>query len=370
MRRIAADYIFPVSAPPLKNGIIEFDDQGKILSLTDTHGDLKEISRLEYYNGVLVPGFILPYLRIEPYIFRTSIRSYNDLIRFINQGLEGLVPDPETDRRFHDLDLRLFNSGIRSIGCITSRFHFFNNKSEGSINYHSFIEIPPNEQSEAYELFNKAIEDIMTAWNEYGLPASVIPFNCSSEEIMEHIADFSAIHDNPLILGCSGNSPNSILDNFSAILSRITGRGKKQAMTDFRNPILIISDDLPESTEILTDRTFLILSLDNLYHFDSQLCENEYWNRSSANILFSSQLVDYNSDVEVIYELKSLQAKFPLLHFQDLLRCFTLNPARALGMDHQSGTLIPGKKPGLNLITNFDYDNFKLKETSEIVSII
>jgi len=370
MRRIAADYIFPVSAPPLKNGIIEFDDQGKVLSLTDTHGDLKEISRLEYFNGVLVPGFILPCLRIEPYIFRTRIRDYNDLIRFIHQDLEELVPEPETDRRFQDLDLRLFNSGIRGIGCITSKFHFFNNKSEGTINYHSFIEIPLKQQSEAYELFNKAIEEIMTAWNEYGLPASVIPLNCSSDEIMEYIADYSTIHDNPLILGCRDINPDSILDNFSAILSRVTGREKEQAMTGFRNPIIIIPDYLKEPPEIINNRTFLLLAPDNLNQIDPLHCKNEYWTRFSANILFSSQLLDYNPDVTVIYELKSLQVKNPWLQFQDLLRCFTLNPARALCLNNQSGTLVPGKKPGLNLITNFDYDNFKLKETSEIVPII
>lgn len=370
MRRITADYIFPVSGPPLKYGIIEFDDQGKILSLTDTRGELKETSRLEYYNGVLVPGFILPCLRIEPYIFRASINNFTGLRRFINQELMELVPDPESDKRFHDLDTKLYSSGIRGAGCISSRFHFFRNKSEGSIIYHSFIEILPKEQSEAFELFNKAVEDIMTAWNEYGLPSSVIPFNCCSKEIVELITDYSAVHQNPLILGCSGKNPSSILDHFSAMLSRATGREKDQAISDFRNPVIIISDDFPELPEILNDRIFLLFSLENSYNIETRFFERKYWTRFSGNILFSTQLFGYNPEVSVLSEIKFLQAENPWLPFQDLIRCFTINPACALGMDHHSGSLIPGKKPGINLITNFNFDDFKLKETSEIMPVI
>ncbi|MFH1004376.1 MAG: hypothetical protein V1781_02605 [Bacteroidota bacterium] len=33
MRKISADYIFPVSSPPIKNGIVIIDDEGKILDV-------------------------------------------------------------------------------------------------------------------------------------------------------------------------------------------------------------------------------------------------------------------------------------------------------------------------------------------------
>ena len=58
MRKIAATYIFPVSSPPLKYGILILDDQEKILEVKDTGGKLHEEAGLEYYNGILVPGFV------------------------------------------------------------------------------------------------------------------------------------------------------------------------------------------------------------------------------------------------------------------------------------------------------------------------
>ena len=58
MRKIAATYVFPVSSPPLKNGILILDGQGKILDVKDTGGNLREEAGLEFYNGILIPGFI------------------------------------------------------------------------------------------------------------------------------------------------------------------------------------------------------------------------------------------------------------------------------------------------------------------------
>lgn len=66
MRKISATYIFPGNKPPLKNGILICDDDGKILKLTDTGGQLTEQAGLEYYSGILMPGFINANHHAEP----------------------------------------------------------------------------------------------------------------------------------------------------------------------------------------------------------------------------------------------------------------------------------------------------------------
>ena len=65
MRKISANYIFPISSKPLKNGILELDDSGKIINIIDTKGDLKESAGLEFYNGILVPGFVNTHSHLE-----------------------------------------------------------------------------------------------------------------------------------------------------------------------------------------------------------------------------------------------------------------------------------------------------------------
>ena len=58
MRKLSANYIFPVSSAPLKNGILILDDHNYIVDLIDTKGKIKEIENLEFYSGLIVPGFV------------------------------------------------------------------------------------------------------------------------------------------------------------------------------------------------------------------------------------------------------------------------------------------------------------------------
>ena len=63
-RRISAHYIFPGHSAALKYGIIQFDSDGLILNLMDTGGTLKETAGLEFYTGIITPGFIIsPFLK-------------------------------------------------------------------------------------------------------------------------------------------------------------------------------------------------------------------------------------------------------------------------------------------------------------------
>ena len=58
MRKIAATYIFPLTRPPLKFGILTCTCNGSILDLIDTEGILHEQAGLEFYSGIIVPGCI------------------------------------------------------------------------------------------------------------------------------------------------------------------------------------------------------------------------------------------------------------------------------------------------------------------------
>lgn len=58
MRKIAATYIFPVISPPVKNGILICKNNGIVIDIVKTEKNLKEQAGLEYYSGILTPGFV------------------------------------------------------------------------------------------------------------------------------------------------------------------------------------------------------------------------------------------------------------------------------------------------------------------------
>lgn len=58
MRKIAATYVFPVNSSPLKNGILNYNNNGTIINIIGSNKNIKEQAGLEYYSGILTPGFV------------------------------------------------------------------------------------------------------------------------------------------------------------------------------------------------------------------------------------------------------------------------------------------------------------------------
>ncbi len=65
MRRLSAQFIITGTGDVLKKGIVTVNDKGIITELIDTGGDLTETSSLEFYNGILVPGFVNAHCHLE-----------------------------------------------------------------------------------------------------------------------------------------------------------------------------------------------------------------------------------------------------------------------------------------------------------------
>jgi len=81
MRKISANYIFPINSPALKNGVIYISDTGYIIKVIDTEGKLKEISSLEFYNGAIIPGIIISDNPVEDYNKTGIIKLLISLIK-------------------------------------------------------------------------------------------------------------------------------------------------------------------------------------------------------------------------------------------------------------------------------------------------
>ena len=83
MRKISANYIYTGTSSPLRNGIITLDDSGKILNIEDTGGNLREIAKLSFYNGIIVPGFVNAHCHLELSHLKGLIPKQTGLARFI-----------------------------------------------------------------------------------------------------------------------------------------------------------------------------------------------------------------------------------------------------------------------------------------------
>lgn len=245
MRKISASYIISNAGAPLKNGILILNDDNSVADLIDRKGSVKEIQDLEYYSGVLVPGFIDVFTFLSWPNMTVSRVDSKDLL-----GLE-LGADGD----------------IQSIQKAITHLEAFGTK--GAADFF------PTRQS----------EDLKE----------------NSKISFKELSDISNLYE-----GLKMELPNSILGRLFA-------------------------------NNISLEKSFCI----------------------------GTGSLSTHLKLSVFDELKFLQNLKPNLSLEQLIRWASINGAYALGFDHL-GSFEIGKKPGVNLITNLDYDNFCLQADSKL----
>jgi cytosine/adenosine deaminase-related metal-dependent hydrolase len=81
MYKLAADFIFPVSKPPIENGVLVLDDDGKILEVG--HQKDHDPVSMDKYIGVLVPGFINSHCHLELSHMKGKVNTGTGLLPFL-----------------------------------------------------------------------------------------------------------------------------------------------------------------------------------------------------------------------------------------------------------------------------------------------
>jgi cytosine/adenosine deaminase-related metal-dependent hydrolase len=175
MRKLTANYIF-TGKTVLKYGIIEIDDTGKIITVIDTGGQLKETASLEYYNGVLVPGFINAHCHLELSHMKGVINQ------FTVSGLPGFIDEIISKRSFpenlqetiYKADKEMQMNGIVAVGDISNTDDTFNIKIASPMYYHTFVETFTLDAGSSKQAFGKAVEHLEKL-EKAELPGTIVP---------------------------------------------------------------------------------------------------------------------------------------------------------------------------------------------------
>ena len=52
MRKIAANYVFPIAGAPIRNGYVKFNDNNEVVEVGQLAGECEDT---EFYSGILCP---------------------------------------------------------------------------------------------------------------------------------------------------------------------------------------------------------------------------------------------------------------------------------------------------------------------------
>ena len=394
MRKITAHYIYPVTSPPLKNGIIELDDSGYIQNIIDTNGRLSESSGLEFYNGIIVPGFVNAHCHIELSHLRNKIEQQTGLPGFIPKLTEvrkNATP-AEIATAIGKADKLMFVNGTVAVGDISNTKDSFAVKAGSRIKYHTFIEVFGLDTSKASVIFKNAIQLFDLLIDNYKLPASITPHApySMSNELFKLIREFSEKHDFPLSFhNQESKAENDFFENMSGQLFEVflqsgidlsgfkpTGKHSLPSVLEHfakkRNTLLVHNtfsnaNDIESATNYFRDKyLFLVFCPKSNLYIENHLPDIINIFRLSENICIGTDSFASNTTLSVLEEMKLITKHFPEIQFNEILKWGTLNGAKALHFDSEFGSIEIGKHPGLNLIQNFDFTHRKLTGKSNI----
>jgi cytosine/adenosine deaminase-related metal-dependent hydrolase len=391
MKYFSAQYIFTNSGAPVKRGIISAEDDGTIVSVEGSDGNLEERHSVEFYNGIIVPGFINGHCHLELSYLRNEISAGSGLPTFLREVTSRRdTVKKEIDQAIKDADNEMFKGGVVLCADVCNTSVSFKIKKESKIKYINLLEVFGIDQSMAEKRMNEILELAQVA-KEMNLPHWIVPHSVYSVSLPL----FSRIKEHT-----NSNKVTSVHFMESADEVTLLESHSGPLMESYKKFLLPFSDLLvPENhikaiTEEITSSGNLIL-VHNTFAFKEQisqlktrpglywcLCPNsnlyieqkmppaDLFNREIENILIGTDSLASNKSLSIINELKSIQLHFREITLETLIRWATINGARALGEESTFGSIEPGKKPGLVLLKNVDLVNLKLMPATTVSRLI
>jgi cytosine/adenosine deaminase-related metal-dependent hydrolase len=377
MKSFKADYIFPVCADPIKNGIITVDDFGKIVSVAD-EGTYSETNNhpVEQLSGIICPGFINTHCHLELSHLKGKIERGKGLVSFIKDVQKyrntenSLILDAALSA-----DNEMYQNGIVAVGDIVNTNLSKSIKANSKLYYHSFIESFGFLPDKADELFKKALDLLnefkpqscsITPHAPYSVSKELfrlIKIYCEDEKNLISIHNQESKDENKFFRYKSG-SFNDLYEYFGIDISyfKPQARNSLQSIIPLltkKQEILMVHNTFTNLKDIYFTKRFdrkihwCFCPNANLY-IENSLPKVELFIGQGFNITLGTDSLASNNNLCILSEMRTLQKKIPALSTAQLIEWGTLNGAKYLGIDDGKGTIQAGKTPGLNLITGLD----------------
>ncbi|MCX6332796.1 MAG: amidohydrolase family protein [Bacteroidia bacterium] len=391
MRRFSAQFVITNSGTPAKRAVITTEDDGTIISIEENKDSLKESQSVEFYNGIIIPGFVNCHCHLELSCLKGAIPEGTGLGNFIMQVREtrkNILPDEISAAKIADNFLG--DEGVVFCADVCNTSVTFDLKKNGRIHYHNFLEVFGIDPQKAGRRMDD-ISEVATEADGSGLPYSIVPHSSYAVSLpllklikektdknrvtsihfmeSEGEARFLSEHRGPLRKSYedSGLLPEKIQtppDHTSTILNEVTRSGN-----------LILVHNTFAETQIVREiqkrgSTFWCLCPRSNLYIEKKMPPVEMLVSEGCEIVIGTDSLASNKRLSILSELKLIQQYFPAIALEKLLRWATINGARALCKDNCYGKIEPGKKPGLLLLKDVDLLNFKLLPETTVTRLL
>ena len=394
-RYISADYIFPVSAPPLKGGLIELDQQGKILDIIDPA--LKSRQQIadadvEKHQGIICPGFINAHCHLELSHLKDLVPEKTGMAGFIKKilSLRGSFSPGQISAAIEKAEKEMIANGIVAVGDISNNDSSFAQKQKGNLLYYTLIEVLDLDPSKAQSVFGEALQLFNYLTFKLRLNTSIVPHSpyTVSDPLFESIRKQSLTYNLPVCIHLQESQAENELfvkrsgqlyDLFTSMginLGYLPPAGQNSMKSTLNklpktNRVMLVHNTYSEKADVewamkqfkvqgsrsLAQELFFCFCPNANLYIENKLPDFNLFVQAKAQCCVGTDSLASNHSLSILEELKLISAASPDIPLQTLLTWSCLNGASFLGFEKNLGSIEKGKKPGLNLITGIDTEN-------------
>jgi aminodeoxyfutalosine deaminase len=391
MKRFTAQYIVTNSGPPLKRAVITTEDDGTIISIEDTEGDLKEKHSIEFYNGIIIPGFVNCHCHLELSHMKGYAAKGIGLGGFIQQ----IRSTRDTNEKVlvssvYSADNHMFDEGIVLCADVCNTSDSFNIKKESRIRYINLLEVfglDPDKAGRRMDEINK----VAGTAREMNLPFSVVPHSAYSMSLtLFRLLKSESLNNRVTSIHFMETAGEKIFlkNHTGPLMSSYERSGliPSRFETAKSHADIVLNEITPSGNLILVHNTFAdnstirkIKKRKNLFwclcpnsniYIENKIPPLDLFIDEGCEIVIGTDSLASNENLSILEELKTLQFNFPDISIGDLVLWATLNGAKALGEEEQFGRIETGRKPGLLLLQDVDLQNMKLLPGSFVTRLI
>jgi len=388
MKKITADHIFPITSPPIKNGVVILDDHGKILALDRRENH--DPASLETHRGAIVPGFVNAHCHLELSHMRGVAPTGTGLLPFLHTVVNFRdVSQEQIEDAIEQADREMYEAGIVAVGDISNKADTAATKRKSNIRYYTFVEMFDFLKDEwAQKTFDGYYEVFKLQPGENGHRKSCVPhapYTVSSKLFqLIHQANQSPLTSHPSPLTVSIHNQETVHEDefflkktgdfikfyheFKIPVDEFRPTGRPSIYyalerMDPRQRTLFVHNTMTRPEEIRAAKLWAAQSPingqsspywatcpnANLY-IENRLPNYRYFLDNEAKVCIGTDSLTSNWQLSVLEEMKTIARFQSYVGFETLLRWATLNGAEALGFEEDLGSIEVGKTPGLNLL--------------------
>jgi len=389
MRKVSANYIFPIAQPPIPKGIVIIDDNNVVMDIINPEMSDYDVQDVQKYKGFICPGFVNTHCHLELSYLKNKVTENTGLHNFI---LDVQRLKKESEEVIHDAiilaDKEMDNNGIVAVGDISNNNHSCSIKKNSNIVYHTFIEVFGSNPNDANAIFDIALKLVKEYSNQHS--TSIVPHSpyAVSKELFNKIKSH-AIENNSIL--CMHNQENEdensfFRNNTGNIANRMklfgientsfepTGLNSLPSVAAFlpnNNPFLLvhntvsIAEDIAFAEDCFQNLWWCFCPNANLF-IENKLPNFQLFKHNENNITIGTDSLASNKTLSILDEMKTIQFNMPDIELNTLLKWGSYNGAAFLKLQDKLGSIEKGKKPGINLIENVDLVNIKLTDKSSV----